>query len=292
MAPRPPLTVPEIEEMAETLRGSVLHMLALAKSGHPAGSLGMAEILATLYFGVMQHDPDNPDWEGRDLFILSNGHVAPIQYAAMAHSGYFPVEELDTLRQFGTRLQGHPERKSLPGLETTSGPLGEGISQAAGMAYVLKYLDKNPHRFVYTTVGDGELNEGNLWEAIMFAAKYRLGQMITFVDRNYIQIDGSTEDVMPLDNLRDKFDSFGWHVLTVNGHSVAGLLDAIQTAQAVVDRPTCIIAYTIPGKGVADMEYDFRWHGKAPTIEQRDAWRAARGEHPHGFDHLAAEKEN
>lgn len=292
MTIRPPLTVPEIEEMAETLRGSVLHMLAVAKSGHPAGSLGMAEILATLYFGVMKHDPDNPDWEGRDLFILSNGHVAPIQYAAMAHSGYFPVEELDTLRQFGTRLQGHPERKSLPGLETTSGPLGEGISQAAGMAYVLKYLDKNPHRFVYTSVGDGELNEGNLWEAIMFAAKYRLGQMITFVDRNYIQIDGGTEDVMPLDNLRDKFDSFGWHVLTVNGHSVAALQDAIQTAQAVVDRPTCIIAYTIPGKGVAEMEYDFKWHGKAPTIELRDAWRAARGVQPHGFDHLAAEKED
>ncbi len=292
MTRRDPLPIAEIEEMAQTLRESVLHMLAVAKSGHSAGPLGMAEILAALYFGCMKHDPDDPTWEGRDILMLSNGHTAPILYAAMAHAGYLPVEELDTLRTFGTRLQGHPERISLPGLESTSGPLGEGLSQAAGYAYVLKYLHENPHRFVYAIMGDGEVNEGNVWEAAMFAAKYRLGQLISIIDRNYIQIDGATEDVMPLGDLRGKWESFGWHVLEVNGHSVAALLDAFQTARAVVDRPTMIIAHTIPGKGVDFMEYDFKWHGKVPSLEQRDTWRSAQGLEPAGFDHLAAEKEN
>ncbi|QGF25099.1 transketolase [Raineyella fluvialis] len=277
--------------MAETLRASVMHMLAEARSGHSAGPLGMAEILASLYFGCMKHDPDDPAWEGRDVFMLSNGHTAPILYAALAHAGYFPVEELTSLRQFGSRLQGHPERVSLPGLESTSGPLGEGLSQAAGYAYVLKKLHRNPHRFVYVVMGDGELNEGNVWEAAMFAAKNGLGQLIGIVDRNYIQIDGATESVMPLGDLRAKWEAFGWHVLEVNGHSVTALLDAVQTAQAVVDRPTMILAHTIPGKGVDFMEYDFRWHGKPPSPAERDAWRSAQGLEPAGFDHVAAEKE-
>lgn len=270
----------------------MMSMLAIARSGHSAGPLGMAEILASLYFGVMKHDPKNPDWEERDYFLLSNGHTAPILYAALAYSGYFPRAELGSLRQLGSRLQGHPERTMLPGLESTSGPLGEGLSYAAGIAHVLKYIDKNPHRFVYVCMGDGELNEGNIWEAAMFAAKYRLGQLIGIVDRNYIQIDGMTEDVMPLGDLRGKWESFGWHVLEVNGHSVSALLEAYQTAQAVVDRPTVILAQTIPGKGVDFMEYDFKWHGRPPTLQERDDWRAAQGLEPWGYDHIAAEKED
>lgn len=262
------LDVADLKEMATRIRVSILEMLAAAKSGHSAGPLGMAEILTVLYFHVMRHDPADPEWAERDLFFLSNGHTAPVLYAALAHAGYFPLEELSTLRRYGSRLQGHPERTALPGLESTSGPLGSGLSQAAGYAYTLQHIDDDLHRFVYVAMGDGELNEGNIWEAAMFAGKYKLGRLIGIVDRNYIQIDGLTEDVMPLDDLRAKWESFGWHVLEVDGHDEAALISAINQAKAVAQKPSVILAYTIPGKGVKFMEYDYRWHGKPPSAEQ------------------------
>jgi transketolase len=260
--------VRELELRANAIRISILDMLAEAQSGHSAGPLGMAEILTVLYFHTMRHDPAAPDWAERDVFFLSNGHTAPVMYAAMAHAGYFPLDELATLRKLGSRLQGHPERVSLPGLENTSGPLGSGLSQAAGFAYVLEHIDHDPHRFVYVAMGDGELNEGNIWEAAMFAGKYKLGKLIGIVDRNYIQIDGQTEDVMPLDDLRAKWEAFGWHVLEVDGNDVGALIGALNTSRAVAQKPSVILAYTVPGKGVPLMEYDYRWHGKPPTQEQ------------------------
>jgi transketolase len=264
------IDVPALQQKANVLRRRIIEMLVAAGSGHPAGPLGMAEILTALYFGVMRHDPKNPEWSERDVFFLSNGHTVPVQYAAMAEAGYFPVEELTTLRALGSRLQGHPERTLLPGLESTSGPLGCGLSQAAGYAYVLQHIEHIRDRWVYVVMGDGELNEGNIWEAAMFASKYGLRQLIGIVDRNYIQIDGLTEDVMPLGDLRAKWEAFGWHVLDIDGHSIPAILGAVTTAKAVVDRPTVIIANTIPGKGVPFMEYDYRWHGAAPSRAQAD----------------------
>lgn len=263
--PKRELDVAALEDKAVLIRRSIVRMLEKAGSGHSAGPLGMADILAALYFRILKHDPADPEWDERDIFLLSNGHTAPVLYAAMAHSGYFPVEELDTLRRFGSRLQGHPERQLLPGLESTSGPLGSGLSQAAGFAHVLQHIDRNPRRFVYVMMGDGELNEGNIWEAAMFAGKYRLSQLIGFVDRNNIQIDGATEDVMPLEDLRGKWEAFGWHVLEVDGHDIRSIIDAVSTAKAVTYKPSIIIAHTVPGKGVPFMEYDYRWHGKSPS---------------------------
>jgi transketolase len=270
MTPQQPLSLPDLTRKANDLRVSILDMLAHAGSGHSAGPLGMAEILTVLYFHALRHDPALPEWEERDAFYLSHGHTAPVLYAALAHAGYFPVDELRTLRRFGSRLQGHPEREKLPGLESTSGPLGSGLSQAAGHAYALQHIDHETRRFVYVALGDGELNEGNIWEAAMFAAKYKLGKLIGIVDRNYIQIDGQTEDVMPLDDLVAKWESFGWHVIEVDGHSVGGLIDSINTAKAVAQKPSMIIAYTIPGKGVPAMEFDYRWHGKPPTVQMAE----------------------
>jgi len=264
------LSVQELEEQARQIRVSIIKMLAIAKSGHSAGPLGMAEILTVLYFAAMRHDPADPEWSERDTFFLSNGHTAPVLYAALAHSGYFPVEELSTLRQLGSRLQGHPERTALPGLENTSGPLGSGLSQAAGYAYATQVIDHQLDRFTFVCMGDGELNEGNIWEAAMFAAKYKLGRLIGIVDRNYIQIDGLTEDVMPLDDLRAKWESFGWHVLEVDGNNVSELLGAINQSKAVAQKPSVILAYTIPGKGVPFMEYDYKWHGKPPSARQAE----------------------
>jgi transketolase len=246
-------------------------MLEAAGSGHSAGPLGLADIFAALYFDILEIDPKNPEWEGRDVFFLSNGHTVPVQYAAMAEAGFFDKEELLTLRKFGSRLQGHPERDKLPGIESTSGPLGSGLSQAAGYAYSLQYLDKDLQRFVYVVMGDGELNEGNIWEAAMFAGKYKLGQLIGIVDRNYIQIDGNTEDVMPLEDLRGKWESFGWHVIEVDGHNIESIIDAASMARAITNRPSVIIAHTIPGKGVEFMEYDYKWHGMPPNTEQAQA---------------------
>ncbi len=243
-------------------------MLEEAGSGHSAGPLDLADIFASLYFGIMNYDPKNPEWNERDFIFLSNGHCVPVQYAAMAEAGFFDKEELMTLRKFGSRLQGHPERTKLPGLENTSGPLGSGLSQASGVAYSLQYLDHQLHRFVYVIMGDGELQEGNIWEAAMFAGKYKLSQLIAFVDRNNIQIDGNTENVMPLEDLRGKWESFGWHVQEIDGHNIESIHDAVGMAKAIENKPSVIIAHTIAGKGVDFMEYDYHWHGMPPNHEQ------------------------
>ena len=262
------LTITQLEKKANEIRQDVIRMLEEAKSGHSAGPLGLADIVTALYFNVLNLDPKRPDWAERDLFFLSNGHCVPVQYAAMAERGYFEKEELATLRKLGSRLQGHPERTKLPGLESTSGPLGSGLSQAAGYAYSLQYLDNAKHRFVYVVTGDGELDEGNIWEAAMFAGKYKLSQLIVYVDRNNIQIDGSTDQVMPLEDLCGKWESFGWHVQEIDGHNIESIIDAAAMARAITNKPSVIIAHTIPGKGVDFMEYDYKWHGVPPNDEQ------------------------
>ena len=262
------LTIKQLEQKAYEVRKDIITMLEHAGSGHSAGPLDLAEIVTTLYFDIMNIKPEEPEWDGRDYFFLSNGHCVPVQYAVMAERGYFPKEELMTLRRLGSRLQGHPERTKLPGLENTSGPLGSGLSQASGVAYTLQYLNHQTQRFVYTVTGDGELDEGNIWEAAMFAGKNKLSQLIVFVDRNNIQIDGSTEDVMPLEDLVGKWQSFGWHVQEIDGHNVESIQDAVGMAKAITNRPSVIIAHTIPGKGVDFMEYDYHWHGAPPNSEQ------------------------
>lgn len=261
------MTVVDLEKRANQLRQDVIDMLVEAGSGHSAGPLGMADVFAALYFRILNHDPKRPDWPERDRLILSNGHIVPIRYAAMARAGYFPVKELKTLRKFGSRLQGHPERMRLPGLETTSGPLGSGLSAACGMAISLRMDGKKGPR-IYCVTGDGELDEGNIWEAVMFAGKYRLSNLTVIVDRNNIQIDGPTEKVMPLGDLAEKLRTFGWQTIEVDGHNIQGIIDACNMAKAVEDKPTAIVAHTIPGKGVDYMEYDYHWHGNPPgTIE-------------------------
>lgn len=264
----PNATCKQLERHASSVRRSIITMLEQAGSGHTAGALGLADIMTALYFAVLHVSPENPDWDERDFFVMSNGHCAPVLYATLAERGFFPRTELATLRQFGSRLQGHPERQALPGVETTSGPLGSGLSQASGMAYHVRYLHPQPKRFVYCLMGDGELDEGNIWEAAMFASKYNLGNLIGIVDRNNIQIGGSTEDVMPLEDLRGKWRSFGWHVQEIDGHNMESICEAMSMARAVTDRPSVIIAHTIPGKGVDFMEGDYHWHGKVPTVEE------------------------
>jgi transketolase len=241
-------------------------MLVAAKSGHTAGPLDMADIFTAFYFHILNHDPKNPDWEDRDRLILSNGHIVPVRYATMAHAGYFPVEECMTLRAFGSRLQGHPERERMPGMETTSGPLGEGLSQAGGLAQAFR-MDGKKQR-VYVCMGDGEQDEGNVWEAAMWVGKQKLSNLTAVIDRNNIQIDGMTEDVMPLGDLRGKYESFGWHVLDVDGHNIRQFIEAVEEAKAIFEKPTVIIAHTIAGKGIPDIETDYHWHGKPPTKEE------------------------
>jgi transketolase len=248
-------------------------MLQIAGSGHTAGPLGMADIFATLYGKVLNHDAKNPNLESRDRLILSNGHIAPVLYAAMAHFGYLPVEELKTLRKFESRLQGHPHREYLPGIETSSGPLGSGLSQAVGMALSDRIspnpsLSRGEQKYFYCLMGDGELNEGQNWEAIMLASKYKLGNIICIIDRNNIQIDGFTEDIMPLEPLDKKFESFGFDVQIINGHNISEIYNSIEKAKAVFNKPSVIIARTIPGKGVSEFEKDFHWHGKAPNADE------------------------
>ena len=255
------LTTKQIEQKAEIIREDIITMLEAAGSGHSAGPLGLADIFAALYFDILKIDPQNPDWEERDRILLSNGHCVPVQYAAMAEAGFFEREELLTLRKFGSRLQGHPERQKLPGLETTSGPLGSGLSQAAGMAYVTEKIDKIKDRWIYVVMGDGELDEGNIWEAAMFAGKNKLHNLIGIIDRNNIQIDGPTELVMPLEDLKGKWESFGWHVQEIDGNNVESIIDGVAMARSITNRPSVIIAHTIPGKGVDFMEYDYHWHG-------------------------------
>lgn len=253
----------QIQDKANAIREDTIRALIEAGSGHSAGSLGMADVFAALFFEVLKHDPNNPDWPERDRFILSNGHICPVLYTTMAHAGYLPIEELKTLRQLGSRLQGHPHRTTLPGLETTSGPLGSGLSQGCGMALGLR-MDDSTSR-VYVALGDGEQNEGNHWEAVMLAAKYKLSNLTAITDRNNIQIDGNTEDVMPLEPFRQKYEAFGWFVIEVDGHNIEEIIDACNKAKAIQHQPTMIVAHTIPGKGVSYMENKFEWHGKPPT---------------------------
>jgi transketolase len=258
----------ELRQIARVIREDIVRMLATAGSGHTAGPLGMAEQLTALYFNAMRHDPADPDWPERDVFFLSNGHTAPVLYSALARAGYFPVAELGSLRRLGSRLQGHPERGALPGVESTSGPLGSGLSQAAGYAHVLRNIDGVRSRFVFATLGDGEVDEGNIWEAAMFAGKYRLGNLVALLDRNNIQIDGATEDVLPLTNLRAKWEAFDWHVLDIDGNNVRAVVDALRLAKAVTWAPTVVLCNTVPGKGVPFIEYDHTWHGRPPTAAQ------------------------
>jgi transketolase len=257
-----------LEQTANKIRQAIIEMLGEAGSGHPAGSLGMADIFTAFYFHILTHDPLNPDWPDRDRLILSHGHVCPARYAAMAYAGYFPLAELKTLRKINTRLQGHPHRTSLPGLETTSGPLGLGLGQAIGMALAAR-LNRRKYR-VYCLMSDAEQQEGNTWESAMFAGKERLSNLTALIDRNNIQISGFTEKVMPLEPLREKYESFGWHVLEIDGHNFEQIVDAVNEAKAIYEKPTVIIAHTIPGKGVSFMEQDPSWHGKAPSEEQTE----------------------
>lgn len=260
-------SIEELELKANEIRQDIIKMLLAAGSGHSAGPLGLADIFTALYFNVLNHNPKNPDWGERDRLILSNGHCCPVQYATMAHAGYFERSELKTLRKYGTRLQGHPERVRLPGIETTSGPLGCGLSQSVGMALAMR-MDKVQHLWVYCVTSDGEHDEGNFWEGVMLASKYKLSNLTVIVDRNNIQIDGPTEEIMPLDDLRAKWEAFGWYVIEIDGNDAEAVIDACNMAKAVVEKPVCIIAHTVPGKGVDFMEYDFYWHGVPPNAEQ------------------------
>lgn len=265
-----------LKNKANEIRISIIKMLLIAGSGHTAGPLGMADIFTILYFEILNHNPKNPNWEKRDRLILSNGHICPVLYATMAHAGYFPVKELETLRKFGSRLQGHPHREFLPYLETSSGPLGSGLSQAVGMAIADK-IDKNQNKakyipkYFYCLISDGELNEGNTWEALMLGAKEKLQNLIVIVDRNNIQIDGFTEDIMPLNNLFKKFESFNWYTQEIDGHDFNQINNAIHNAKSTkksLGKPSVIIAKTIPGKGVKEFERDFHWHGKPPNKDE------------------------
>lgn len=256
----------DLELTASTIRISIIEMLLAAGSGHSAGPLGMADIFTALYFEVLNINPDKPKDPDRDRLVLSCGHICPVLYATLAHCGYFPREELKSLRQFGTRLQGHPHNLDLPGLENSSGPLGQGLSQAAGMAYAAK-IDGAKWR-TYAVLSDGEHDEGQLWEAVLFAGKNQLHNLTAIIDRNNIQIDGYTEDVMPLEPLADKYKAFNWHVLEINGHNFDEIVAACRHARAVFEKPTVIIAHTIPGKGVDFMENDYHWHGKPPTKDE------------------------
>ena len=303
----------KLEERAEDIRETIIEMLVEAKSGHTAGPLGMADIFAAFYFHILKQDPKNPDWPERDRLILSNGHIVPVRYAAMAHAGYFPVKECMTLRKFGSRLQGHPERLRLPGLETTSGPLGEGLSQASAMAYAFSKMTRFEGREtsrkeesgrgeaapaleprtsnlvprVFCLMGDGEQDEGSVWEAAMWAGKQKLANLTAVIDRNNIQIDGMTEDVMPLENLRAKYEAFNWHVLEVNGNDIPAFVAAVEEADAIYEKPVVIIAHTIPGKGVPEIEFDYHWHGKPPTKEEGKRFlkeiRTMGGKVPHEY---------
>lgn len=258
------MNIEELELKANEIREDIIRMLLEAGSGHSAGPLGMADVFTALYFEILKHDPKNPYWEERDRLFLSNGHICPVRYAAMARAGYFPISELMTLRKLGSRLQGHPERTKLPGVETTSGPLGSGLAQAAGYAYAAKMDGKKFN--IYCVCSDGEHDEGNHWEAAMFAGNYKLDKLTVIVDRNNIQIDGHTEEVAPLEPFIDKYKAFNWHVQEIDGHNIQAIIDAVNLAKSVSTAPSVIIARTIPGKGVEFMEELPEWHGKPPNI--------------------------
>lgn len=258
----------KLKKTANEIRKDIIRMLYEAGSGHTAGPLGMVDIFTLLYFHILKHDPKNPEWEERDRLILSNGHICPALYTTMAHSGYFPINELQTLRKFGSRLQGHPDRKFLPYLESSSGPLGEGLSQAVGMTLAEKMNNKNSDKTFYCLMSDGELEEGQTWEAIMLANKYKLGNLIAIIDRNNIQISGFTEEVMPLNNLVHKWTSFNWDVHEVDGENFKEINNAIEKAKDKKDKPSVIIAHTTPGNGVKMFENNYHWHGSVPNKEQ------------------------
>lgn len=255
-----------LEEMAAKIRYDTIESVINAGSGHIAGPLDMADIFTAMYFHILRHDPKNPDWPERDRLVLSNGHICPVQYAALSHAGYFKTEELKTLRQFGSRLQGHPHRTALPGIETTSGPLGSGLSQAVGMAIGLK-MDGAKNQ-VYCLMSDAEQQCGQIWEAAMFAGKLKLDNLTGIIDRNNIQIDGMTEDIMPLESLKAKYEAFNWHVLEINGHDFHEIVNAVETAKAIYEKPVVVIAHTIAGKGVDFMEFQYPWHSKSFKSEE------------------------
>lgn len=259
----------DLKKIANDIREDIITMLEEAGSGHSAGPLGLADIFSALYFDVMNYDPKKPDWNKRDILLLSNGHCVPVQYAAMARAGFFDRKELMTLRKHGSRLQGHPERIMLPGLENTSGPLGCGLSQACGMSLAMR-MNNDTKRYIYVVMGDGELDEGNIWEAAMLAPKYNLNNIIGIVDRNYIQIDGNTEDVMPLGDLAKKWEAFGWNAVDVDGNDIEAVISEIEKAKLYKDKPTVLVAHTVPGKGVSFMENDYTWHGKPPNSDQAE----------------------
>ncbi len=274
------MTIVQLRKMANTLRQDIIAMLVSAGSGHAAGSLGMADVFTALYFRVLKHDAKKPLWTDRDRLVLSAGHIAPVRYAAMIRAGYFPRTALKTLRRLESPLQGHPSICYSPALETSSGPLGQGLSQAVGMA--LSARMDGAKWTAYCIMGDGELQEGQIWEAASLAGKHRLGNLVGIVDRNNIQIDGFTEDVMPLEPLRDKWEAFGWHVLDIDGHNMTMIIDACNQAKAIYEKPTVILAHTIPGKGVCYMEHDFHWHGRPPkagdeTLQALKDLRTLRG---------------
>lgn len=263
--------IKSLEEKANDIRESVIRMLLEAGSGHTAGPLGMADIFTALYFHLLRQKPDDPAWPERDRLILSNGHICPVLYATMAHAGYFPVSELMTLRKFGSRLQGHPHREFLPMLETSSGPLGSGLSQAVGMALADRMdRGRKSDRFFYCLMSDGELEEGQSWEAAMLGGNEKLHNLVAILDRNNIQIDGFTGDVMPLEPLHAKWEAFNWHVQEIDGHNFREIVEAVEAAKTIFDKPSMIIAHTIPGKGVKEFERDFHWHGKPPDKKQAE----------------------
>ena len=268
-SPTPNASVEQLETIARKLRIHALRAIAAANSGHPGGSLSAAEILTALYFGgVLRHDPHTPEWPDRDRFILSKGHGVPILYAALAERGYFPVDELMTLRQVNSRLQGHPVQGLTPGVEASTGSLGQGLSIAIGHAMAGR-LDGKHYR-TYVLLGDGECQEGQVWEAAMCAGNYELDTLCAIIDVNRYQLDGAVEDIQSLEPLREKFASFNWHVLQIDGHDMAAVLAALREAPELRGRPTCIIAHTVKGKGVSFMEHNNDFHGKAPTKEQLD----------------------
>lgn len=256
----------DFQKIAKEVRRDIVKMLLEAGSGHPAGSLSMTDILVALYFGIMHHDPKNPNWKERDRLVVSNGHTCPALYSVLARSGYFSIQKLKTYAKLGSSLQGHPEREKLLGIETTSGPLGCGLAQASGMAYASR-MD-NSHFRVFCTVSDAEHDEGNHWEAVLFAAKYKLSNLTLIIDRNNIQIEGHTEDTMPLEPLKEKYISFNWNVLDIDGHNIAAIVNAVNEARKVDDRPTVIISHTTAGKGVSFMEDKSEWHARTPNREE------------------------
>lgn len=262
-----------LTQKANDIRESIIQMLIEAGSGHTAGPLGMADVFTAMYFHILRHDPTNPVWADRDILVLSNGHIAPVLYATLAHSGYFTIDELKTLRKFGSRLQGHPHKEFLPYVETSSGPLGSGLSQAVGMA-IADRIDNGrfSSKQIYCLMSDGELDEGNSWEGAMLAGKESLQNLTAIIDRNNIQIEGYTEDVMPLEPLALKWQSFNWHVQTIDGHNFDQIIGAVGEAQSVFDRPSVIIANTIPGKGISFMERRFEWHGNPPGKGPEDVF--------------------